>query len=111
MCAYAQVHEQRLNRKVAFEKAKEHVSRWDAVVQKHREADRLEFPLQAPARSIVSNAALQVNFTPSNSLEKDLDALLTQYAFKEDAIKKREQDQVRTPTLLSSARSFSSCHP
>ena len=57
----ADIHQQELTRKVGFSKAKEHVSRWDATVAKHRDAEHLVFPLQAAPRNIVSSATLQVS--------------------------------------------------
>ncbi len=75
---------------------------------KNREAETLQFPLQAAPRNVVSAAALQVNFTPSTSLEKDLDAILEQYGFNEEVLKKRESQQLEmrdvTPEEAASAK-------
>eukprot|EP00178_Gracilaria_changii_P002885 TRINITY_DN1424_c0_g1_i1.p1 TRINITY_DN1424_c0_g1~~TRINITY_DN1424_c0_g1_i1.p1 ORF type:complete len:875 (+),score=203.66 TRINITY_DN1424_c0_g1_i1:3821-6445(+) len=68
----------RIERSVAYEKAKETLSeKWADVVHKNRKAERLVFPLNGSTAPIGRNSSdIAANFQPNNEYEQEIQKLL-----------------------------------
>lgn len=88
-----EVRQEELTRAATYDANKEEVARWGPIINRHRDAPTLKFPLYAQPRQNISSAELSSKFTPStsSSLEKDLASLLKAYSLKPDQLKEAEE--------------------
>ena len=115
--------QQQAERSVAYQKSCSKISRWTHLVKANREAEHTSFPLNAPETYHASNASLTAKFKvkiraiftgkfnaydvitnrhvfvcprqASNSLEKDLEAILDQYGMGEGNLEKTEELEMK----------------
>ncbi|KAI9566354.1 Utp14-domain-containing protein [Boletus coccyginus] len=78
--------QERLDREAAYERTKEEVDGWAATMKRIKEAEHLNFPLQAERPTRVSNLELAAKFTPSNELESAVDKLLKSAQLRDEDI-------------------------
>nr|CAG4651940.1 EOG090X08JJ [Triops cancriformis] len=72
----AQKRSQPARRLAGYDRVANEVGRWDAVVQQHREADHLTFPLAKPEIKLYTASELATKFTPKTPLEQQIAAVL-----------------------------------
>jgi U3 small nucleolar RNA-associated protein 14 len=89
----------RQTRSIAYEQVNSELQRWVPVVKQNREAEHLSFPLKPPQRHVATTTSLATKFTPTNSLERDLDAILTDLGVTESALKAVEAQQLSERSL------------
>lgn len=76
----------RVERSVAYEKSTEEISKWNAVVKKHRKAEHLAFPLNEPGGKISRTSRdAAVGMNPSSKFECEVDELLKEAGVATDA--------------------------
>lgn len=99
--------QQKHDRKVAYEIAKEEVNKWQDVVQSNREADHLHFPMNEAPKPDTSTSAFKPK-KDENELERKINALLTESSllddqkeqtFEEIAVAKLSPEEMRKRTL------------
>ncbi|CEP03726.1 hypothetical protein PBRA_003333 [Plasmodiophora brassicae] len=88
-------HRQRLERNVAFTSTSKELDKWTHLVKANREAARVSFPLK-DHKIVESTASLTAKFTPTTSLETDLDALLKMYKLDERSVCKNDDPLLST---------------
>mmetsp|Transcript_46643 Transcript_46643/g.77498 ORF Transcript_46643/g.77498 Transcript_46643/m.77498 type:complete len:533 (-) Transcript_46643:23-1621(-) len=94
-----------LEREIAFNATKKHVSRWTGVIKSMREAPQLKFPLVQAPRMKLSTSSLASTFTPTNDLEKDFSKLLEHYGMNDEKkVEEREQSALLDEELSQEAR-------
>ncbi|KAJ7355370.1 Utp14-domain-containing protein [Mycena albidolilacea] len=91
----------RVDREAAYEATKEEVEKWAPSMKRIREAEHLNFPLQAPKQATgrVSNAELAAKFKPTTELETAVSRLLATANLTQDADIQRTENQLLTAKL------------
>ena len=70
------VHQDRIDRQVAFEQSIQQVNKWVPVVRKNRQAKNLSFPLAAPPAVSLTTTALAAKHQPSSRFEEEFQRTL-----------------------------------
>jgi len=88
----AKVVEERTERKVAYEKAREDAGEWLPIVEENRKAASLSFPLNEAPRIHSSTTNIVSGFKPKTELEREIEAVLKESGLStEEEIKKKEE--------------------
>ncbi|KAL5535897.1 hypothetical protein ACEPAF_3991 [Sanghuangporus sanghuang] len=82
--------QEKLEREAAYEQTKQEVDKWTDTMKRIQEAEHLNFPLQVPRTTKVSNLELTAKFKPTTELESSIDMLLRSAKLHEDEINKTE---------------------
>jgi len=70
------VQKARVDRSVAYEETSKDISKWNATVQKNREAEQVTFPLANYKPPAVSTKNMIIEYRPQNEMEKQISAVL-----------------------------------
>jgi len=84
----------RAKRQLGYQKSKETAGQWIPLVKKHREAEHLNFPLNQPEASNLTNASLSSKFAASNDMESEMYSLLQQSGMDERDLRKKEDQEL-----------------
>lgn len=76
--------QERHDRRVAYDIAKEDVSKWDDVVQQNRRAEVLHFPMNGPPKHNDAALTFKADNVPATELERAVHGLLEQSALVDD---------------------------
>ncbi len=97
--------QERTARSALYERTKEDVGVWDAVVHSSRAADTKKFPLAKPDLRLATARDYSVGFRPRNALEEQVMSLLRKSKVAEESSKLSEKEEatlaqlsVRDPT-------------
>lgn len=73
----AKVHQDRIERKVAYSQTAKEISKWQPIVQHNRQADTLSFPLNAPSTvSNVTSKSIVATHEPKTDFEREMQQAL-----------------------------------
>ncbi len=92
----AKVLTDRAKRQLGYQKSKETAGQWIPLVKKHREAEHINFPLNQPEASNLTNAALSSKFAANddNDMESEMYSLLQQSGMDERDLRKKEDQEL-----------------
>ena len=85
------VDERRLERQAATHAASLDVSQWEGAVKKHRNAEKMSFPLDRTARAAGASTGSLAAFKPSTELERGVEELLETHGLSESAVASTEE--------------------
>eukprot|EP00794_Sanderia_malayensis_P000263 gene263-886_t len=72
----SKVQTEKIQRTIGYENVSKEISKWSSTVIQNREAEVLQFPLNAYEESKPTIKSAAINFKPKNSLEKEIAAVL-----------------------------------
>jgi U3 small nucleolar RNA-associated protein 14 len=86
----------RLDREAAYEKTKEEGQKWSGAMKRIKEAEHLQFPLQAKERGGVKSSGEVIgSFKAQNQFEDAITSLLNKANLTESEVTKREDEDIR----------------
>lgn len=87
------VKQQRLERKVNYEKNKQNAAKWLNQVKKNRESEYVDYTVEENRTKGVTLASMATEFTPKNDLEKEIEKALIKdgLATDKDIMEKEKQ--------------------
>ena len=91
--------QERAARSALYERAKEDVRVWDAVVHSSRAAEIKKFPLVKPDLRLATSAEHSVGFRPRNALEEQVMGLLRKSKVAEESSKLSEKEETALAQL------------
>lgn len=90
----------RLDREAAYEKTKEEGQKWSGAMKRIKEAEHLQFPLQAKDRGGVKSSGEVIgSFKAQNQFEDAITSLLKQANLTESEMTKREDEDLQGQEL------------
>lgn len=94
------VVQDRLDREAAYEKTKEEGQKWSGAMKRIKEAEHLQFPLQAKERGGVKSSGEVIgSFKAQNQFEDAITSLLKQANLTESEMTKREDEDLQGQEL------------
>jgi U3 small nucleolar RNA-associated protein 14 len=94
------VVQERLDREAAYEKTKEEGQKWSGAMKRIKEAEHLQFPLQAKERGgIKSSGEVIGSFKAQNQFEDAITSLLNKANLTESEVTKREDAELQGQEL------------
>lgn len=94
------VVQDRLDREAAYEKTKEEGQKWSGAMKRIKEAEHLQFPLQAKDRGGVKSSGEVIgSFKAQNQFEDAITSLLNKANLTESEVTKREDEELQGQDL------------
>ena len=81
----ADIRQDEITRRLGYTRVKEELERWTPIVERHRDATNLHFPLHAPTIAKATAETMAGAFKPTvkSELEIDLERIMREYGVKE----------------------------
>ena len=79
------VRQDQITRRLGYTQVKQELERWTPIIERHRDATNLHFPLHAPTVPKATSETMAAAFRPTakSELERDLERIMREYGVKE----------------------------